>query len=130
MFKVSGQVNQLLHQISVKDTQSIRLQSVINEKQEQVRGLEELTTLQREQLEVQHREIADLSNAVKSLRIQHQEDQPQGSEQKEVTALNAATYREKASGFPLPKYNTYCIGIPFTDQSCVCIVRRIYNALK
>ena len=55
------------------------------ENREQVRGLEELTTLQQEQLEVQRREMAHLSSSVRSLQIQPREDTPQGSGQREVT---------------------------------------------
>ncbi len=55
------------------------------EKRELVRGLEELTTLQQEQLEVQCREIDHLSSSVRSLQIQPREDTPQGSGQREVT---------------------------------------------
>ncbi len=74
-FELSGQNTQLQASID-------RLQA---EKREQVRGLEELTTLQQEQLEVQRREIAHLSSSVRSLQIQPREDTPQGSGQREVT---------------------------------------------
>ena len=84
-FEMSGQVNHILHQISVKDT---RLQATIDrlqaEKREQVRGLEELTTLQQEQLDAQRRENYRLSSSVRSLQIQPREDTPQGSGQREV----------------------------------------------
>ena len=84
-FEMSGQVNHILHQISVKDT---RLQATIDrlqaEKREQVRGLEELTTLQQEQLDAQRREIYRLSSSVGSLQIQPRQDTPQRSGQREV----------------------------------------------
>ena len=76
-------------QISEKDTLNTQLQASIDrlqaDKREQVRGLEELTTLQQEQLEVQRREIDHLSSSVRSLQIQPREDTPQGSGQREVT---------------------------------------------
>ena len=75
IFELSGQNTQL-------QASNDRLQA---EKREQVRGLEELTTLQQEQLEVQRREIAHLSSSVRSLQIQPREDTPQGSGQREVT---------------------------------------------
>ncbi|XP_064407466.1 uncharacterized protein LOC135352232 isoform X2 [Halichondria panicea] len=63
------QVNQLLHQVSEKDTHS---QASIDRLQaDQVCGLEEVTTPQQEQFEVQPREIDHL---VKSLQIQPRED--------------------------------------------------------
>ncbi len=72
-----------------KDAQIAQLQASNDrlqaEKREQVCGLEELTTLQQEQLEVQRREIDRLSSSVMSLQIQPREDQPQGSGQREVT---------------------------------------------
>ena len=84
-----AQIDQFQHQISEKDTQNTRLQASIDrlqaENREQVRGLEELTTLQQKQLEVQRREIAHLSSSVRSLQIQPREDTPQGSGQREVT---------------------------------------------
>ena len=74
----SGQVNQLLHQISEKDTHIAQLQAIIDrlqaETREQVRGPEELTILQQEQLKVR---------VSSSLQIQPQ-DQPQDSGQREV----------------------------------------------
>ncbi len=79
ILEISGRLN-------AKDTQlqasNDRLQA---EKREQVCGLEELATLQQEQLEVQRGEIADLSS-VRSLQIQHREDTPQGSGQRKVNA--------------------------------------------
>ncbi|XP_064397166.1 probable serine/threonine-protein kinase drkD [Halichondria panicea] len=85
-FEMSGQVNHILHQISVKDT---RLQATIDhlqaEKREQVHGLEELTTLQQEQLDAQRREIYRISSSVRSPQIQPREDTPQGSGQRETT---------------------------------------------
>ncbi|XP_064397434.1 uncharacterized protein LOC135344192 [Halichondria panicea] len=76
-------------QISEKDTLNTQLQASIDrlqaDKREQVRGLEELTTLQQEQLEVQRREIDHLSSSVRSLQIQPREDTPQGSGQREAT---------------------------------------------
>ncbi len=80
ILEISGRLN-------AKDTQlqasNDRLQA---EKREQVCGLEELTTLQQEQLEDQHREIDCLSSSVRSLQIQLQEDTPQGSGQRKVNA--------------------------------------------
>ena len=75
IFEFSAKVNQLQASIDL-------LQA---ENREQVRGLEELTTLQQEQLEVQRREIDHLSSSVRSLQIQPREDTPQGSGQREVT---------------------------------------------
>ncbi len=83
MFEISGQLN-------AKDTHITQLQASNNrlqaEKREQVCGLEELATLQQEQLEVQRREIDCLSSSVRSLQIQHREDTPQGSGQRKVNA--------------------------------------------
>ncbi len=80
ILEISGRLN-------AKDTQlqasNNRLQA---EKREQVCGLEELATLQQEQLEVQRREIDCLSSSVRSLQIQHREDTPQGSGQRKVNA--------------------------------------------
>ncbi len=73
LFDLSGQVNQLLHQLSEKD---IQLQASIDRLQ--ARGLEE-------QLEVQRRKIDRLSSSVRSRQIQPRKDQPQGSGQREVT---------------------------------------------
>ena len=82
IFEISSRLN-------AKDTQNTQLQASIDrlqaDKREQVRGLEELTTLQQEQLEVQRREIDHLSSSVRSLQIQPREDTPQGSGQREVT---------------------------------------------
>ncbi|XP_064388827.1 probable serine/threonine-protein kinase drkD [Halichondria panicea] len=73
-------------QLNAKDAQNTRLQASNDrlqaEKREQVRGLEELTTLQQEQLEVQRREIDNLSSSVQ---IQPLEDTPKGSGQRETT---------------------------------------------
>ena len=69
-------------QIDQLQASNDRLQA---EKREQVRGLEELTTLQQEQLEVQRREIDRLSSSVRSIQIQPQKDTPQGSGQRKVT---------------------------------------------
>ena len=84
-----AQIDQFQHQMAVRDAQITQLQASIDrlqaEKREQIRGLEELTTLQQEQLEVQRREIAHLSSLVRSLQIQPREDTPQGSGQREVT---------------------------------------------
>ncbi len=66
------------------------IQQVAAEKREQVRGLEKLTILQQEQLEVQRGEIADLS---RSLQIQLRGDTPQGSGQREMTRKNVRDYR-------------------------------------
>ncbi len=75
-------------QLNAKDAQNTRLQASNDrlqaEKREQVRGLEELTTLQQEQLEVQRREIDNLSSSVQ---IQPLEDTPKGSGQREVTIV-------------------------------------------
>ncbi len=49
-----------------------------------MRELEELTTLQQEQLDAQRREIYRLSSSVRSLQIQPRQDTPQGSGQREV----------------------------------------------
>ncbi|XP_064397083.1 uncharacterized protein LOC135343962 isoform X2 [Halichondria panicea] len=72
-----------------KQFQNTQLQAQINhlqaEKREQVRGLEELTTLQQEQLEVQRKEIDRLFSSVRSLQIQPREDTPLGSGQREIT---------------------------------------------
>ena len=51
------------------------------ESQEQVQGLEELTSLQHQQLEVQRREIEQLSGQLRSLELQPQEE---GSRQRDV----------------------------------------------
>ena len=105
-----AQINWLQQQISEKHAQNNQFQEAIDreqtqmaerdahitqlqasndrlqaEKREQVRALEELTTLQQEQLEVQRREIDHLSSSVRSLQIQPREDTPQGSGQREVT---------------------------------------------
>ena len=87
---------ELIQQVAVKDeeiqqvaaekqAQIDHLQATIHEKREQVRGLEELTTLQQEQLEVQRKEIDRLSSSVRSTQIQPREDTPQGSGQRKVT---------------------------------------------
>ena len=77
-----------IQQVAERDAHITQLQASIDrlqaEKQEQVRGLEVLTTLQQEQLEVQRREIDRLSSSVRSLQIQPREDTPQGSGQREV----------------------------------------------
>ncbi len=84
-----AQINWLQQQIFEKHAQNTQLQASNDhlqaEKREQVRGLEELTTLQQEQLEVQRREIDHLSSSVRSLQIQPREDTPQGSGQRKVT---------------------------------------------
>ena len=72
-------------QIAERDAHITQLQAFNDEKREQVRRLEKLTTLQQEQLEVQRREIDRLSSSVRSLQIQPREDTPQGSGQREVT---------------------------------------------
>ena len=74
-----AQIDQFQQQINQLQASNNRLQA---EKREQVCGLEELTTLQQEQLEVQRREIAHLSSSVRSLQIQPREDTPQGSGQR------------------------------------------------
>ncbi len=80
ILEISGRLN-------AKDTQLQASNDCLQaEKREQVCGLEELTTLQQEQLEDQHREIDCLSSSVRSLQIQHQEDTPQGSGQRKVNA--------------------------------------------
>ncbi len=83
MFEISGQLNAKDTHITQLQASNDRLQA---EKREQVCGLEELTTLQQEQLEVQRREIDCLSSSVRSLQIQHREDTPQGSGQRKVNA--------------------------------------------
>ena len=86
---VEGIERELVEMSNAKDTHITQLQATIDrlqaEKREQVRGLEELTTVQQEQLEVQRREIAHLSSSVRSLQIQPRKDAPQGSGQREVT---------------------------------------------
>ena len=52
------------------------------ESQEQVHGLEELTSLQQQQLEVQRREIEQLSGQLRSLELQPQEE---GSRQRDMS---------------------------------------------
>ena len=72
-------------QISKKDAQINHLRlameqlqasndSLRAEKQEQVGNLEELTSLQQQQLEVQHKEIEQLSDQLRSLELQRQEE--------------------------------------------------------
>ncbi len=82
-------INQLQREISELSGQVNQLQGNIDhlqaDKREQIRTLEELNTLQKEQLEVQRREIDCLSSSVMSLQIQPREDQPQGSGQRQVT---------------------------------------------
>ena len=78
---------ELIQQVAVKDEE---IQQVAAEKREQVCGLEKLTILQQEQLEVQRGEIADLS---RSLQIQLRGDTPQGSGQREMTRKNVRDYR-------------------------------------
>ena len=81
--------NEKQTQMAERDAHIIQLQASNNrlqaENREQVRGLEELTTLQQEQLEVQRREIDHLSSSVRSLQIQPRENTPQGSGQRKVT---------------------------------------------
>ena len=89
IFEKHAQIDQFQHQMAERDAQNTQLQASIDrlqaEKQERVCGLEELTTLQQKQLEVQRREIDRLSTSVRSLQIQPREDTPQGSGQREVT---------------------------------------------
>ncbi len=78
----SSQVNQLQGSIdrlqAEKRAQINALQATVDEKQDQVCGLEELTTLQQEQLEVQRREIDRLFSSVRSLQIQQGSGQVSG----------------------------------------------------
>ena len=55
------------------------------ESQEQVHGLEELTSLQQQQLEVQRREIEQLSGQLRSLELQPREE---GSRQRDVSVAS------------------------------------------
>ena len=61
-------------QITQQQTQNEQLQVAIHrlqaEKTEQVRGLEELTTLQQQQLETQHRQIDELARELQQVRLQ------------------------------------------------------------
>ena len=83
-YKNQGLINQFQHQMSVQLQASIDRHQAEN--REQIRGLEELITLQQKQLEVQRKEIdCLLSSSVRSLKLQPREDTPQGSGQREVT---------------------------------------------
>ena len=72
-----------------KDAQINHLQTTVDglkvEKQEQAHKIEELTTLQQQQLEVQQREIRQLSGQLRSLELQLQEERSQGSKQGAVS---------------------------------------------
>ena len=65
-------------QLNEKNAQISNLQSELvaekAEKEEQLQGLQELTVLQQQQLEVQRREIENLSGQLRSLELQSQED--------------------------------------------------------
>ena len=75
-------------QLRDKDDQINRLQvnadRIQAENQEQVRGLEELTSLQQQQLEAQRQEIDRLSSQLQLMKLQPQEKQSQGSKQRSV----------------------------------------------
>ena len=75
---------QLDAQIGHLQAANDRLQA---EKQEQVR-LEELTTLQQQQLEAQRREIERLSGQLRSLELQPREEGSQGSRQRDVSVAS------------------------------------------
>ena len=86
---------ELQRQLSEKDRQLLDRDAQINrlqvnadriqaEKQEQVRGLEELTSLQQQQLEAQRKEIDRLSGQLQSMKLQPQEERSQGSKQRSV----------------------------------------------
>ena len=101
------QVNKHLHPISEKDTHS---QASIDRLQaEQVCGLEEVTTPQQEQFEVQPREIDHL---VKSLQIQPREDtQPDNNLTADANLTSGsdpveATKRESKDTQPVKKVRT------------------------
>ena len=69
-----------------------RLQAKVNdletEQKQQVEGFEELTTLQQQQLEVQRKEIQQLSGQLRSLKLQPREEGPQGSRQRDVSVAS------------------------------------------
>ena len=111
------QVNQLLHQVSEKDTHS---QASIDRLQaEQVCGLEEVTTPQQEQFEVQPREIDHL---VKSLQIQPRKDtQPDNNLAADVDLTSGsnpveATKRESKDTQPVKKVRTCSVIMRFPQQ--------------
>ena len=107
----------LLHQVSEKDTHS---QASIDRLQaEQVYGLEEVTTPQQEQFEVQPREIDHL---VKSLQIQPREDtQPDNNLTADVDLTSGsdtveATKRESKDTQPVKKVRTCSVIMRFPQQ--------------
>ncbi len=108
------QVNQLLHQVSEKDTHS---QASIDRLQ--VCGLEEVTTLQQEQFEFQPREIDHL---VKSLQIQPREDtQPDNNLTADAYLTTSsdpveATKRESKDPQPVKKVHTCSVIMRFPQQ--------------
>ena len=75
-----------------------RLQATVDrlqaEKQEQVRGLEELTTLQQQQLEIQRREIDQLSGQLRSLKLHPREEGSQGSRRRDVSVASPKHVRQ------------------------------------
>ena len=108
------QVNQLLHQ---KDTHS---QASIDRLQaEQVCGVEEVTTPQQEQFEVQPREIDHL---VKSLQIQPRKDtQPDNNLAADVDLTSSSdpvevTKRESKDTQPVKKVRTCSVIMRFPQQ--------------
>ncbi len=110
------QVNQLLHQVSEKDTHS---QASIDRLQaEQVYGLE-VTTPQQEQFEVQPREIDHL---VKSLQIQPREDTQQDNnltadvDQTRGSDPVEATKRKSKDTQPVKKVRTCSVIMRFPQQ--------------
>ena len=83
--ELTQQIQQKRRQISELQADNAHLQAenqeqqqqidrLKTESQEQVHGLEELTSLQQQQLEVQRREIEQLSGQLRSLELQPQED--------------------------------------------------------
>ena len=111
------QVNQLLHQVSEKNTHS---QASIDRLQaEQIYGLEEVTTLQQEQFEVQPREIDHL---VKSLQIQPREDTQQDNnltadvDQTSGSDPVEATKRESIDTQPVKMVRTCSVIMRFPQQ--------------
>ena len=102
---IAGRDSQIHHlQIAVKSLRSTnsQYQSQVDhlqaEKQEQVRGLEELTTLQQQQLEVQRREIEQLSGQLRSLELQPREEGSQGSRQRNVSVASPQKVRQRKVG--------------------------------
>ena len=70
-----------LHQAQLNERDA-KIDSLQVEKLEQVHGLNELTTLQQQQLEAQRREIEQLSDQLRSLELKPQEEGSRGTRQK------------------------------------------------